>query len=151
LGDMNQTLEQNLMRSMELCLHTMQTFYPTLGNQARRAAQICRSMALMLELSTDDRRVLESSALLHDIGLVGVPRSLIKRWQENHATLDTAETALIQQHPILGQELSAFGSGMDQVGVVIRAHHENFDGTGYPDRLAGENIPWLARLLAVAV
>jgi HD-GYP domain-containing protein (c-di-GMP phosphodiesterase class II) len=94
---------------------------------------------------------LESAALLHDIGLVGTPRSLIRRWQESPASLNSAERALIEQHPVLGQELSAFGSGMDQVGVLIRAHHERMDGTGYPDKLSGDEIPWLGRLLAVAV
>lgn len=151
LEEMNRALEGNLMRSIELCLHTMETFYPMLGNQARRAAQICKSMGMVLDLTAEERRVLESAALLHDIGLVGVPRALIRRWQDTHITLDPAERALIEQHPILGQELSAFGSGMDRVGLLIRSHHERFDGTGYPDQLAGEMIPWLARLLAVAV
>lgn len=151
LADVNQTLEQNLLRSMELSLHTMETFYPMLGNQARRAAQYCRGMAQVLDLPREDRRVLESAALLHDIGLVGVSRSLIQRWQEDPAVLDPAQRAVIEQHPILGQELSAFGSSMAQVGVVIRAHHERFDGTGYPDQLKGDAIPWLGRLLAVAV
>ncbi|HZL44231.1 MAG TPA: HD domain-containing phosphohydrolase [Verrucomicrobiae bacterium] len=151
LGEMNRALEQNLFRSMELCLRTMQTYYPTLGNQARRVAQLCRSMGEASQLSSEDRRVLESAALLHDIGLVGVPRHLIRKWQDNPHSLDEAERALIEQHPILSQELSAFGPGMEKVGELIRAHHERLDGTGYPDQLAGENIPWLARLLSVAV
>jgi response regulator RpfG family c-di-GMP phosphodiesterase len=151
LAEMNRALEQNLIRSMELCLHTMQTYYPTLGNQARRVAQLCHSMADASKLSPEDRTVLESAALLHDIGLVGVPRHLIRKWQESPRSLDAAERALIEQHPILSQELSEFGDGMEKVGVVIRAHHECFDGTGYPDQLVGDNIPWPARLLAVAV
>ena len=151
LGTMNEELEKNLMHSMELCLHTMETFYPMLGNQARRAAQLCRSLGQLLNLTAEERRVLESAALLHDIGLVGVPRSLIRKWQESPTALDPAERALIEQHPILGQELSTFGSGMDRVGLIIRSHHERFDGKGYPDQLAGEMIAWLARLLAVAV
>jgi response regulator RpfG family c-di-GMP phosphodiesterase len=151
LGEMNRTLEQNLLRSMELCVHTMQTFYPTLGNQARRVAQLARSMAEAANLPPEERRILDSAALLHDIGLVGVPRHLIRKWQDSPGALDEAERALIQQHPILSQELSAFGVGMERVGEVIRAHHERFDGTGYPDQLAGEGISWPARLLAVAV
>ncbi len=151
LVDMNRALEQNLLRSMELCLHTMQTFYPTLGNQARRVAQLCRPMAEAANLLVEDRRILESAALLHDIGLVGVPRHLIRKWEDDPRSLDEAERAVIEQHPILSQELSAFGDSMEAVGVVIRAHHERFDGTGYPDQLSGENIPWLARLLSVAV
>lgn len=151
LGDMNQALEQNLLRSLELCLQTMQTFYPTLGHQARRAAEVCRSMAQVLNLPPEDRRVLESAAWLHDIGLVGVPRRIIRRWQEAPDALDAAERALIEQHPILGQELSSFTSGLEAVGTIIRAHHERYDGKGYPDQMVAGNIPWLARLLAVAV
>ena len=151
LTEVNSALERNFVHSMELCIHTMQTFYPSLGDQARRVCQLCKAIGRTLALSDEEGRVLESSALLHDIGLVGVPRQIIRRWQENPLGLDAAEKALIEQHPILGQELAAFGSDLKKVGEIIRAHHENFDGTGYPDRLVGENIPWLARLLAVAV
>jgi response regulator RpfG family c-di-GMP phosphodiesterase len=151
LGKMNADLEQNLLRSMELCVHTMQTFYPSLGNQARRVSEICKSIAQLLELAPEDRRVLESSALLHDIGLVGVQRHIIRKWHEDHEPLTLAEKTLIEQHPILGQELAAFSSGLDKVGEVIRAHHECYDGRGYPDQLAAEKIPWLARVLAVVV
>ena len=151
LGKMNAALEQNLLRSMELCVHTMQTFYPSLGNQARRVSEICKSIAQILELPPEDRRVLESSALLHDIGLVGVQRHIIRKWHEEQEPLSPAEKALIEQHPILGQELAAFSSGLDKVGEVIRAHHECYDGSGYPDQLAAEKIPWLARVLAVVV
>ncbi len=151
LADVNAALERNLTRSMELCVHTMQTFYPSLGNQARRVSQICKTIATVLELNAEERRVLESSALLHDIGLVGVPRKIIRRWQEDPGSLGPPERALIEQHPILGQELAAFTSNLDKVGEIIRAHHECYDGSGYPDQLVGENIPWLARLLAVTV
>ncbi len=151
LAQLNEALEANFSRSLELCIHTLQTFYPSLGNQSRRVARLCESMGAVLQLAPADLRVLTSSARLHDIGLVGVPRHIIRRWQELPEQLDPAETLLIQQHPILGQELAAFGSGLDRVGQVIRAHHERFDGTGYPDQLRGESIPWLARLLAVAV
>lgn len=151
LAEMNTALEENLVRSMELCVHTMQTFYPSLGNQARRASELCKTIAQILQLPSDDRRVLESAALLHDIGLVGVPRHLIRKWQAETEQLSSPEKALIEQHPILGQELATFSSGLDKVGEVIRAHHECYDGSGYPDQMVGENIPWLSRLLAVAV
>jgi len=151
LGEVNGALENNLVRSMELCVHTMQTFYPALGNQARRVSQMCKSIATVAQLAPEDRRVLESAALLHDIGLVGVPRKIIRRWQEDPNSLGNPERALIEQHPILGQELASFTSNLDKVGETIRSHHECFDGSGYPDQIVGENIPWLARLLAVAV
>ncbi|HEV2693992.1 MAG TPA: HD domain-containing phosphohydrolase [Verrucomicrobiae bacterium] len=149
LGELNTALETNLFRSLELCIHTMQTFYPSLGTQARRVNQLARVMGQLAKLSPDEQRTLESAALLHDIGLVGIPRQIIRRWQENPDSLPDAERALIEQHPILGQELAAFVSQLDQVGHIIRGHHERLDGRGYPDQRVGENIPWLARLLAV--
>ncbi|HWQ93194.1 MAG TPA: HD domain-containing phosphohydrolase, partial [Clostridia bacterium] len=151
LEEMNRALERNFVCSLELCMHTMQTFYPSLGNQGRRVTQICEALGQVLQLAPEERRLLESSARLHDIGLVGVSRQLIAKWQETPHLLSPAERALIEQHPVLGQELAAFGSGLEQVGELIRGHHERFDGTGYPDQLRGENIPWLARLLGAAV
>ena len=151
LTRLNEALEQNLHRSVELCVNTMQTFYPTLGNQARRAFEVCRSMGEVLDLPAEQRQTLEISAWLHDIGLIGVPRQLIKKWQQEPQELDEAERALIEHHPILGQELAGFVDHLTAVGSTIRGHHERFDGLGYPDALSGDRIPWLARLLAVAV
>ena len=151
LADLNQALEQNLQRSVNLCMRTMETFYPILGSQARRVFELCRAMANGLQLTPEQRQILELSGWLYDIGLVGVPRHLIRRWQETPEQLNDAELALIEHHPILGQELASFVNPLEGVGAVIRGHHERFDGTGYPDALSGEGIPWLARLLSVAV
>lgn len=151
LEHLNTALNHNLQCSVELCLKTMQTFYPSLGNQARRVYELCRAMADGLNLKADQRQALEIAAWLHDIGLVGVPRQLIKRWAEAPESLTEAENAIVQQHPVLGAELASFADHLSEVGPIIRAHHERFDGDGYPDELRGEDIPWLARLLAVAV
>ena len=151
LLNLNAALERNLSRSIELCVQTMQTFYPTLGNQARRAFEVCRSMAEVLNLPADQKQILEISAWLHDIGLIGVPRHLIRKWQNEPQSLDEAERLLIEHHPVLGQELAGFVHHLEEVGTIIRSHHEAFDGQGYPDGLSGGNIPWLSRLLAVAV
>lgn len=151
LEDLNRALAANLERSIALCLNTMQTFYPTLGTQARRVHELCRVMGQSLGLSQEDQQTLELSAWLHDIGLVGVPRQLIKRWQQSPSALTDAERTLIEQHPVLGEELAGFVHHLQGVGPTIRAHHERYDGGGYPDHLAAESIPWLGRLLAVAV
>lgn len=150
LEQANKALAQNLEQSVELCLRTMQTFYPTLGSQARRVYELCRAMAEVLKLSPPDRQTLEISAWLHDIGLVGVPRQLIRRWELDSEGLNAAERAVVEQHPLLGQDLASFVNPLQSVGLVIRAHHERYDGKGYPDGLAADNIPWLARLLSVA-
>ena len=143
--------EENLRRSVDLCVQTMRTFYPTLGNQAQRVAALCAAMAGVAELTPEQKHTREISGYIYDIGLVGVQRQLIRKWQEAPESLSDAEWTLIHLHPILGQELAKFVHHLTAVGPTIRGHHERFDGTGYPDHLRGENIPWLARLLAVAV
>lgn len=148
---LNAALEKNFLQSVELCVQTMQTFYPTLGNQARRVHELCSTMAKGLDMSSEERQTLEVAAWIHDIGLVGVPRQLIRRWQDSPSALTPAERTVVEHHPVLGAELAGFAHHLRGVAATIRAHHERFDGSGYPDRLVGENIPWLGRLLAVAV
>ena len=133
LAKLNSALERNLQRSVELCFRTMQTFYPTLGTQAKRVVELCKALAAELQLPADQRQILEISGWLHDIGLMGVPRELIKQWQRSPRSLSEAEQALIQRHPVWGEELVGFIDHLEAVGKVIRAHHERFDGAGYPD------------------
>jgi response regulator RpfG family c-di-GMP phosphodiesterase len=146
-----QEQDANLHQCVELCLQTMQTFYPTLGNQARRTQALCEAMGKAAELKPEQQQVLQISAMIHDIGLVGVSRQLIKKWEQSPGSLTEAELAMVRHHPIFAQELAGFVHRLQGVGTTIRSHHERFDGSGYPDGLKGAAIPWLARLLAVAV
>lgn len=151
LQELNNALEASFEKSLVLCLHTLETFHPSLGAQARCVSQVCRAIADSVGLPAEERRSFASAALLHDIGLVSLSRQLIRRWQEDPDSLKPEEAELIHQHPVLGQQLVTFNSGLEQAGQIIRAHHEHFDGGGYPDGLGGQKIPWLGRLLAVAV
>ncbi|MGC3960521.1 MAG: response regulator [Verrucomicrobiota bacterium] len=151
LGQLNQALAQNLQLSVQLGLHVLQTFSPALGNQARRVHKICLALADTLHLPAEKRQVLEFAAWLHNIGLVAIHRDVIRRWELSPEALSEDERKVIQSHPILGQDLVKFVHHLEEVGGVIRSHRERFDGHGYPDRRRGEEIPWLARLLAVAV
>lgn len=151
LATLNAALEQSLQSSIDLCMKIMRTFNPTLANQAYRVQALTRAMALVLKLPPAQQQVLELSALLHDIGLIGAPRDIVRRLLEAPKSLSEAQLLLIRHHPITGQGLVNFGHHLAEVGLIIRAHHERMDGTGYPDELGGERIPWLGRLLAVAV
>jgi response regulator RpfG family c-di-GMP phosphodiesterase len=151
LDNLLETLRENLDRSVQLCLKLIETYSPSLGQQARRVSGLCQAMAESLNLAPEHRQVLEISSRLYDIGLVGVPREVIRKWQQTPSALGPDARALVELHPVLGQELVSFVAGLGAVGETIRAHHERFDGTGYPDKLSADQIPWLARLLAVAV
>jgi response regulator RpfG family c-di-GMP phosphodiesterase len=147
----SKALEQNLDRSLQVGLHMLEAFLPPLGSQARRVHKLSRAMAEVLQLPPEQTRVLEIASWLCDLGLLAVPRALIRRWQINPQSLTEPELHTIQQHPLLGETLAQFAQPLEGVGAAIRGHHERFDGRGYPDRLGGGEIPWLARLLAVAV
>jgi response regulator RpfG family c-di-GMP phosphodiesterase len=151
LEALNSALHRNLDQSVQLCLKTLDAYWPVLGNQAQRVQELCRAMAQTLDLPKEQRQVLDIAALLHDIGLIEVPRDVIRKWRETPETLNDTEVGQIQHHPVLGQELVGFVEHLQDVGRTIRAHHERYDGTGYPDRLQEDNIPWLARLLSIAV
>ncbi len=137
-------------RAMEVAVRSMEAFHPTIASRARRVFELCRAMGHTAGLAADEQRALEIAGLLHDIGLLSVPRPVIRSAERSRAPLAPAERALYERHPITGEEFAGTVCDLPQVGPAIRAHHERFDGRGYPDGLAGESIPWLGRLLAVA-
>jgi response regulator RpfG family c-di-GMP phosphodiesterase len=147
----NSALQTNFDRSLELCQRIINTFYPLLAQHTEAVVQICRRMAETAHFSENEKHVLLTSAWLHDIGLLGCQRELVHKFYTFPAGLAAHERDLIERHPIQGQMLASFVDQLADVGATIRAHHERFDGAGYPDKLRGESIPWTARCLAVAV
>ena len=89
-------------------------------------------------------RDLEFGALLHDIGKIQVPDHILNK----PGKLDPDEWEIIKRHPVDGQAmLDRVGGVLGEVGVIVRAHHESWDGRGYPDALVGEDIPLAARII----
>ena len=84
--------------------------------------------------------------LLHDIGKIGIPDEIINKTSE----LTDEEYALIQSHPVLGYEILSNMKRFPELAQAARWHHENYDGTGYPDRISGADIPFEVRIIAVA-
>ncbi len=150
LDEAHEALNTNFEHSLELCYRIMNTFYPLLGARTKAVVELCRKIAATGDLSAEDGRVLVTSAWLHEIGLIGVHREVLHRLFNQPKDCRPDDWTLIQQHPVYGQTLAGFVDSLDAVGATIRGHHERFDGRGYPDRLAGEMIPWTARCMAVA-
>jgi HD-GYP domain-containing protein (c-di-GMP phosphodiesterase class II) len=97
-----------------------------------------------LGLSADDRRDAEFVALLHDVGKIRIPSSIINK----PGPLDADERAIINTHTIEGERmLEQVGGLLGHVGRLVRSCHEDWDGSGYPDGLAGEQIPLVARIV----
>jgi HD-GYP domain-containing protein (c-di-GMP phosphodiesterase class II) len=97
-------------------------------------------------LSEHDLGLLESASLLHDVGKIGVPGAVLSK----PSALTPEEFRLVQAHPALGGRIAESVPSLEAIVPIIVHHHERWDGTGYPDGLSGEEIPVLARVLAVA-
>ena len=97
-------------------------------------------------LSMDDIKSLEFAGILHDIGKIGTNEAILDKPDK----LTDDEYMAIKKHPERGAELMGHIKHLDHLIPIVRHHHEHFNGTGYPDKLEGENIPLLARILAVA-
>ncbi len=147
----NRQLATNYEHSLELCRRILTTYDPILGGQAKALVEFAKHMTQSDLLAEPERHALLSAAWLCDLGLIGVPREMLRAFRTRADELTERERALMHNHPIYSQTLATFVDDTTGVGEVIRAHHERFDGRGYPDGLAGEGIPWPARCLAVAV
>ncbi|MBJ7459861.1 MAG: HD-GYP domain-containing protein [Thermoleophilaceae bacterium] len=116
------------------------------GEHTQGVVDMAVAVGLELRLEPREMRDLEFGALLHDIGKLRVPNEIINK----PGSLSASEWEVIRQHPIYGQEmLDRVGGAMTDAGRIVRAHHERWDGSGYPDGLAGDEIPLPARIITV--
>ena len=117
------------------------------GEHSRGVVQLSSEIAQELGLGERDRRLVEFGALLHDVGKVRVPNEIINK----AGPLDDDEWAIMRRHTIDGEAMLArVGGMMQEVGRIVRGSHEDWDGTGYPDGLAGEEIPLASRIVSCA-
>jgi HD-GYP domain-containing protein (c-di-GMP phosphodiesterase class II) len=116
------------------------------GKHAERVTAYGIALAQATGLNTDMLPELEFGFLLHDVGKVGVPDAILFK----PGSLSQDEFALIAQHPVIGSEILRDVDFLGEGKLVVRHHHERWDGTGYPDRLKGDDIPLAARVFAVA-
>lgn len=116
------------------------------GQHAHDVSTLSVRLALALGLDTSETHLLALAARLHDVGKVVVPDAVLRK----PGRLNADEWALIRQHPAVGADVVSRVPALRALAPIIRAHHERFDGGGYPDGLAGDAIPSGARIIAVA-
>ena len=115
------------------------------GKHVRRIQQYSQSLATSMGLSAAEAEAIGYAAILHDVGKMHVPDSILKK----PGPLTPGERELMETHTIVGPRIISGGSFFEQARGIARHHHENFDGTGYPDRLSGAAIPLEARIVHV--
>ena len=117
----------------------------TAGHSAA-VAVYARDIAERLGLGEPEQNLAHLAGLVHDIGKVGLPPGLL----EKPGPLTTDERLQMEQHPVIGERILARVEGYNEIAEIVRHHHERIDGLGYPDRVGGDSIPILSRILAVA-
>ena len=110
---------------------------------SRETAALAKAVGRRLGLEGESLRFLEFGALLHDVGKIGVPGYILNK----PGPLDAEETAVMQEHPVIGERIVASVPFLARIRPIVRAEHERWDGRGYPDKLSGERIPIEARII----
>jgi response regulator RpfG family c-di-GMP phosphodiesterase/signal transduction histidine kinase len=115
-------------------------------HHSTRVTEFTLKIASKMNFSEKETSDLELAALLHDVGKIAVPENILNK----PGKLTDAEFALIKEHPARGESILRPVIELKNIAHVVRAHHEHYDGTGYPDGLKGREIPLGARIMAVA-
>jgi diguanylate cyclase (GGDEF)-like protein len=126
-------------------MRTIEAKQPALDDHSSLVAELAARVARRLGLAGEELDEVTRAAELHDVGKVGIPDAIL----DKPAPLDPAEWEFIRQHTILGERILSAAPALRPVAVLVRASHERWDGAGYPDGLAGEQIPRGARIVAV--
>jgi response regulator RpfG family c-di-GMP phosphodiesterase len=147
LSGLNKDLEASLHNTVRSFVSLTELSAPYLAGHGRRVSHLAREISLRLDLQEKEIVPIEIAALLHDLGKLGLPPKLIC---DKHEKWTPEEVALFRRHPEEGQSIVRFIKNLDHVGLLIRSHHEWFDGNGYPDKLSEEMIPLGSRVIAVA-
>ena len=114
------------------------------AEHSRSVVELVNAVADELGVAEEDRRELEFAAMLHDVGKIAIPNEILNK----PSTLEPAEFEVMKTHTIEGQFLlDRVGGLLGRVGQIVRSCHERWDGGGYPDGLAGENIPFASRIV----
>jgi diguanylate cyclase (GGDEF)-like protein len=133
-------------QSKDVLLRALTERHPDLRSHLGGVADLAEATALRLGLPHDQVEQVRHAAELHDVGKVAVPDAILTK----AGPLDEAEWAFIRRHTLIGERIIAAAPALTRVAALVRHSHERWDGGGYPDAIAGREIPLGARIVAVA-
>jgi response regulator RpfG family c-di-GMP phosphodiesterase len=139
-------LKEDFMATMEALAALIEVKDPYLAGHSKEVRKWSCMIAGRLGLPEDEIRDIEMAALLHDVGKIGVKGRIL----DTHGSLTSREFQEVKLHPILGESALKHVKGLANASGIIRHHHENYDGSGYPDGLKDEDIPIGSRIIGVA-
>src|SRR5438105_4506547 len=142
----SQQLRESYMATVRALSNAVEARDAYTGKHAERVTAYGIEIARALGISVSDATQLEFGFLLHDIGKVAIADAILYKPD----ALNEKERALMAQHPVIGADIIGGIEFLEDATAVVRSHHERWDGGGYPDGLAGDEIPLAARVFAVA-
>lgn len=145
---LNKELELNLLNTVRAFAALTEMHTVHLKGHGKRVSALSVDIARKMDLPEDEITRIEIAAILHDIGTLGFPSDLLEKYRDHRCSKE--EATLYMRHAAEGQNILAFINRLDDVGLLIRHHHERYDGKGYPDQLFEQEIPLGARIIAVA-
>lgn len=153
LKEKTKALEKSNIQLQESYESVMKTFVTILeekdvytAGHSKRVANYSVEIAKRLNINMNEIDILEKAGQLHDIGKIITPESILLKPDR----FNSNEYALMQQHAETGSEILGKLHNYEEIARVVRYHHERYDGNGYPDKLKGEDIPLLSRIMTVA-
>ena len=146
LTESNKKLENSYMESIEILRYTVEAKDQYTRGHSERVSDYSVLIGEKLGLSESDIHTLKIGGLFHDIGKIGVPDAVLSK----PGRLTDEEFEEIKKHPTIGAQILSNATIFDDIIPIVKYHHERYDGRGYPEGLVGEDIPYLARIAAVA-
>ncbi len=147
LAESNQHLRESFSETIEALAGLIEMRDRRAPGHSRNVAELVTAIAANLELPDEELPRLRSASLLHDIGKIGMADKLLVKPADD---LSDEELKAYQNHAVRGQTALDTVPALREIGVLVRHHHERFDGGGFPDKLKGEQIPLGARLICAA-
>ena len=141
-----QQLEKSYFDTVGALAMALEAKDPYTHGHSQRVTSMCMIVADVLSYSNEDMDQIMFAGMLHDVGKIGVPESILLKEER----LSRDEYDRIREHPVVGERMVSHISFLKQSAGIIRHHHERWDGKGYPDQLRGEAIELSARIMAVA-
>lgn len=138
-------LEESFLQTVISLANAMDARDSYTGDHSQRMADMASLVGKEMRLPTADIETLHWAGILHDIGKIGVPDGILNK----KGKLTKEEWVIMKEHPLIGAQIVEPVKYLSAVSPIIRAHHEKYDGTGYPYGLSGEDIPFGSRILAV--
>jgi HD-GYP domain-containing protein (c-di-GMP phosphodiesterase class II) len=132
-------------QTRDVLLQVLHERQPELHDHVEDVADLALSVGRRMRLLPEDLDELARAAELHDVGKMSVPEEILNK----PGPLDDVEFGFIRQHTIVGERILAAAPALASVAKIVRASHERWDGSGYPDGLTGEEIPLAARIVLV--